>query len=200
MSKLVKMYLYELVGKYNEIEQKAFELRTPADVEEIERLAHLYPQLPGDFVGLLEAVGKNNNSKVPIFYFAEDLFLLLDANTICAYAKMEGFAVQPAGLEVTEEQLLSMRKDEELEDFIDDEINPVALRKDWLLFAEGDQGGKLYIDFNPGAYGKMGQIVGYFKDQDFYYVLADSFAELLENQVLSHIPYYQPTGLLTRSG
>ncbi len=192
MSKIVQDYFAELLSRYSDTERQAFAQRSAVAEEDLEHLLTNFQQLPAEFIELLQAVGASNNSEVPMFYFNDDEFKLLPISTMIEAAHKKGFVVQPANLEFSDEELLVMRQDDELDRYMDDAINPLALNKDWLLIAENsEQGSKLFIDFNPGYEGKVGQIVGYFKDQNFYYVLADSLAELLELQVETNIPYYR---------
>lgn len=191
MSKLVDYYLTGLLSRYSNTEQKDFSQRSAVDEEDLEQLS-TYFQLPLEFVDFLRAIGTSNDSEVPLFYFNEDEFKLLPIQSMIEAAQTSGYVTQPRNLEnLSKEKMLEMRQDDELDAYMDDAINPLALNKDWLLFAENAQGSKLFIDFKPGFEGKEGQIVGYFKDQDFYYVLAESFKELLEVQADTKIPYYR---------
>ncbi|MFB6457115.1 SMI1/KNR4 family protein [Chitinophaga sp. Hz27] len=71
-------------------------------------------------------------------------------------------------------------------------IDPTIKIDNWLCFSDCTNNGgtsKLYIDFNPAANGRSGQVVRFLHDPDNYTVIAGSFDEYLQLLINKHYDF-----------
>lgn len=196
---LIDNYIKGLVSKYNDAEKQVLNSIPPALDEEINLLKSAYPLLPIELIELLKKVNGSNGfndsaeSSLPFFPTDSDddaSYNFCSIEMMLAHAKRETYWIDIYWNEdstVDKEELLD---DDEL---FADEINPEALCKDWLLFADNGYS-QLFIDFNPSENGIVGQVVRYIHDPDMYDVVEDSFATYLQLIIDSDFEYFNDDG------
>ncbi|MBA2653118.1 MAG: SMI1/KNR4 family protein [Tatlockia sp.] len=195
MNTLVDTYIEKLFENYDDTEQENFKCITPATEQSISLLKEIYPDAPIELIEILKKIngtlGTYNKKHIEVDFFPSDdeygsSYYLCSIEDMLEHAKSEGTWF---------ELYCDPNEGIDREDFLDDEdelfgdyINPDALCKDWLLFAENDYS-KLFIDFSPSTEGTIGQIVHYVHDPDMYGVAADSFANYLKTIIDSDFEY-----------
>lgn len=182
----IDTYIEGVNSKYHESEKKILESIESASEKEINFLASAYPNMPIELIELLKRI--NGSRSLPFFPTDSEDSIAYD---FCSIERMLAHAQHDTSW-------INLYWDEDSEfdkeDILDDdelfaeEINPEALCKDWLLFADNGNS-RLFIDFNPSDDGTMGQVVRYIHDPDMYDVVADNFSTYLQMIIDSDFEY-----------
>lgn len=195
MDNLVQNYIEKLVTKYKDFEKESFKLITPSTNQNIDLLTIAYPNIPIELIEILKkfdgSCGTYQNEYVCLDFFPSNCehssaYYLCSIEKMLTHSKVSG-----SWLDIYWNKDDLFDKEDILEDdeLFSEEINPMSLCKDWLLFAENSYS-QLYIDFSPSDLGTKGQIVGYIHDPDSYGVAADSFPAFLQIQLDSNFEYF----------
>jgi cell wall assembly regulator SMI1 len=136
-----------------------------ADESQISKIESVIKQtLPEDFKLFLSYINGQRNEN---FFFLPEQVKLLSCKEIISGWK--------------EEDEYAEDSDEFYNDFQnDDKIRGSVFLKSRIPIAAQEDGGKIYIDNDPGPKGKVGQIIFLVDECDFI-VLADSFREFISN-------------------
>ncbi len=182
---LVAKYIEGLKKAYLENEgQEVWEhferVKQGAEKEIIEKLKHIYPDVPNTLIDLLCYVDgtfwrKYDDGEVSFFILGSDIYeypyYLLSSNEII---KNENKA---------KEYYSDYIYREYNEVAVDEKITNDAKYLKWLHFSDCMNNGgtsQLFIDFNPSKKGKKGQIIRFLHDPDEFEVIADNFDGFLE--------------------
>ncbi|MDQ0594388.1 hypothetical protein QFZ37_002757 [Chryseobacterium ginsenosidimutans] len=185
---LVKEYLSGLKKAYFDNNAKEtwehFEkIKHGAAKEDIEKIKSIYPEVPKNFVTLLEFVDgtywrEYNEEEIALYFLGSDVneypYYLLSSREIIEN--------QNQASEYYSDYI--ERKYDEVE--IDEKITDKSESLQWLHFSDCMNNGgtsQLFIDFSPSEKGKKGQIIRFLHDPDEFSVIADSFDDYLKSLI-----------------
>lgn len=182
---IVQTYLEGLKKALNADGNAALSLATGASEAQLNALRAAYPLCPP---GLLELLGRINgtyhqnygDTRIGVMMLGSDVeegmypYYLLSAEQMLAEAN-NGFS---------SESIADIYDTEAFEpgELLDPRIDATLPLNRRLCFSHCMNNGgtsKLYVDFGPAADGKVGQIVRYLHDPDYYAVIADNFDHYL---------------------
>lgn len=195
MGTFVDNYVQGLFNSYNERNKECFKLITPASDEKINLLRSIYPNIPSELISLLNIVNGSHYSPEKYIRGLDFFQLYPDTDqtrySFCTIEEMLAYEAEGdySWLSLCWDEASTWNKEDVMEMF-DEDVNPEALIRERILFAETDYS-QLYIDFNPSEFGTMGQIVAYIHDPDSYFKIAESFSEFLKSHIDSNFEFFE---------
>jgi len=182
---LIDTYLAGLRAALPAYAKAALATATGASRAQLDDVRRLYPQCPSTLLGLLARINgtywqEYAGEKIQVLMLGSDVFeypyYLLSAEQIIE----EGTRHRRSIAEIYAGYL------DEYPDLVDPRIDMALPMNQRLCFSHCMNNGgtsQLFIDFNPTATGRVGQVVRFLHDPDSYVVIADDFDQYLQGLI-----------------
>jgi hypothetical protein len=191
MNNIVDNYINGLKEIYKEKKEDDIAFINRTTEEEIDLIKKHYPDVPNEFVDFL----KKTNGKITInkenHAYRTTMFSIHEGDITYHLCSINSMLEHAQYKDQTLAELYPWFLDEDSDDSesATPEMDLFVPIGDRLNFASCGYS-ELYIDLKPSLLGKVGQIICYIHDPDSYFLVCDSFSELLKESIESNFQYF----------
>ncbi|EHU9025117.1 TPA: SMI1/KNR4 family protein [Escherichia coli] len=199
MMTMYQEYLAGLAAHLPTDVRALFATLSGAQESDITELLHEYPDSSEDLLGLLRQIKgtyfqQHQDKKVFLPVLGADV----EGGEYPYYLQSAQQILEERKSWFGQESIMKIYDGQMDEVDVDERIDPTVPFHRWLCFAHCINNGgtsRLYIDFSPSPKGKSGQIVRYLHDPDSYQVIADNFAQYLQDITQNEYPFIDPDAI-----